>query len=45
VYQAVEAVKQLQGLAGSNQVPNAALGMIQNVGGSGASVFTHILGI
>ena len=45
VYQAVEAVKQLQGLAGPNQVANAGLGMIQNIGGSGASVFTHILGI
>ena len=45
VYQTVEAVKQLQGLAGPNQVANAGLGMIQNIGGSGASVFTHILGI
>jgi acetyl-CoA C-acetyltransferase len=43
VYQAVEAVQQLRGLAGANQVKNARLGMIQNIGGSGATVITHIL--
>ena len=43
VYQVVEAVQQLRGQAGANQVPNARLGMAQNIGGSGATVITHIL--
>jgi acetyl-CoA C-acetyltransferase len=43
MYQIVEAVQQLRGLAGENQVKNARLGMTQNVGGSGATVATHIL--
>ncbi len=43
VYQLVEAVQQLRGEAGANQVSNARLGMTQNIGGSGATVITHIL--
>jgi len=43
VYQIVEVVQQLRGLAGHNQVENARLGMAQNIGGSGATVVTHIL--
>lgn len=43
VYQIVEAVQQLRGEAGANQVAGASLGMTQNIGGSGASVVTHIL--
>jgi acetyl-CoA C-acetyltransferase len=43
VYQVVEVVQQLRGLAGANQVPNARVGMAQNIGGSGATVVTHIL--
>ncbi len=43
VYQIVEVVQQLRGLAGENQVPNARVGMAQNIGGSGATVITHIL--
>lgn len=43
VYQAVEAVQQLRDQAGENQVPNARIAMIQNIGGSGATVITHIL--
>lgn len=43
VYQVVEAVQQLQGLAGPNQVPHADIGMTQNIGGSGATIITHIL--
>ena len=43
IYQAVEAVNQIQGLGGPNQVPNASVGLIQNIGGSGASVISHIL--
>lgn len=43
VYQIVEVVQQLRGLAGANQVQNAQVGMAQNIGGSGATVITHIL--
>jgi acetyl-CoA C-acetyltransferase len=43
MYQIVEIVQQLRGLAGENQVKDARLGMAQNVGGSGATVATHIL--
>lgn len=43
VYQIVEVVEQLQGLAGPNQVPDANIGMAQNIGGSGATIITHIL--
>ena len=43
VYQAVEVVQQLRGLAGANQVPGARIGVAQNIGGSGATVVTHIL--
>jgi acetyl-CoA C-acetyltransferase len=43
IYQIVEVVQQLRGLAGENQVPDARLGIAQNIGGSGATVVTHIL--
>ncbi len=43
VYQIVEAVLQLSERAGANQVRNARLGMTQNIGGSGATIITHIL--
>jgi acetyl-CoA C-acetyltransferase len=43
VYQIVEVVQQLRGEAGANQIPNARLGMAQNIGGSGATAVTHIL--
>ncbi len=43
LYQIVESVLQLRGLAGENQIPNAHIGMTQNIGGSGATVATHIL--
>lgn len=43
IYQVVEVAQQLRGEAGENQVPNAQLGMTQNIGGSGATVITHIL--
>jgi acetyl-CoA C-acetyltransferase len=43
LYQIVEAVEQLRGDAGDNQVVGASLGMTQNIGGSGATVVTHIL--
>jgi acetyl-CoA C-acetyltransferase len=43
VYQIIEVVQQLRGLAGANQIRNARIGMAQNIGGSGATVITHIL--
>ena len=44
VYQIVELVQQLTGTAGANQVRDARIGMAQNIGGSGATIVTHILG-
>jgi acetyl-CoA C-acetyltransferase len=43
MYQIVEVVQQLRGLAGANQLQKANIGMAQNIGGSGAAIFTHIL--
>lgn len=43
VMQVVEVVRQLQGLAGENQVENARIGMAQCLGGIGATAATHIL--
>jgi acetyl-CoA C-acetyltransferase len=43
VYQVAEVVQQLRGQAGDAQLPNARVGMAQNIGGSGATVVTHIL--
>jgi len=43
IYQVVEVAQQLRGEAGPNQLPHARLGMAQNIGGSGATVITHIL--
>jgi len=43
VYQVVDVVQQLRGEAGANQVKDARIGMAQNIGGSGATVITHIL--
>lgn len=43
VYQIVEAVLQLRGSAGENQIPEAKIGMAQNIGGSGSNIITHIL--
>ncbi len=45
VYQALEVVQQLRGQAGPNQVQNPEIGMAQNIGGSGATVITHILAV
>jgi acetyl-CoA C-acetyltransferase len=44
IYQIVEVVNQLTGSAGKNQVAGARIGMTQNIGGSGATVITHVLG-
>jgi acetyl-CoA C-acetyltransferase len=43
VYQIVETVQQLRGEAGQTQVIDAQIGMAQNIGGSGATIITHIL--
>lgn len=43
IYQIVEVVLQLRGEARKTQVPDARIGMAQNIGGSGATILTHIL--
>jgi acetyl-CoA C-acetyltransferase len=43
MYQIVEVVQQLRGECGSTQVDDAKIGMAQNIGGSGATILTHIL--
>jgi acetyl-CoA C-acetyltransferase len=43
MYQLVEVVQQLRGECGKTQVEGAAIGMAQNIGGSGATILTHIL--
>jgi acetyl-CoA C-acetyltransferase len=43
MYQIVEIVQQLRGECGAGQVEDARIGMAQNIGGSGASILTHIL--
>jgi acetyl-CoA C-acetyltransferase len=43
VYQIVEAVIQLMGLAGDNQVKGAKNALVQSLGGPASTVVTHIL--
>jgi acetyl-CoA C-acetyltransferase len=43
MYQIVEIVQQLRGECEETQVDGAKIGMAQNIGGSGATVLTHIL--
>lgn len=43
IYQIVEVVQQLRCEAGANQIERAKTGMAQNIGGSGATIITHIL--
>ena len=43
VYQAVEAVLQLRGQAGKNQLPNARRAMVQSLAGPASTAVTHIL--
>jgi acetyl-CoA C-acetyltransferase len=44
-YQIVEAVQQLRGEAGPNQVKDCQVGMAQSVGGMASVAVTHILGV
>ena len=43
VYQAVEAVMQLRGVCGANQVPDARVALIQCLGGPASTAITHVL--
>jgi len=43
MYQIVEIVQQLRGECDKTQVDGAKIGMAQNIGGSGATIITHIL--
>ena len=43
VYQAVEAVTQLRGLAGANQIAGAKFGLIQSLGGPASTAVSHVL--
>jgi acetyl-CoA C-acetyltransferase len=43
MYQIVEVVQQLRGECDKTQVDGARIGMAQNIGGSGATILTHIL--
>ena len=43
IYQLAETYKQLTGTAGENQVPGAEVALVQNIGGTGATVVSHVL--
>jgi len=43
VYQIVEAVQQLRGDAGENQLTDCEFGLTSSIGGSGATVVSHVL--
>jgi acetyl-CoA C-acetyltransferase len=45
IKQVYEVVLQLRGEAGSRQVDGARIGMTHNVGGTGATVAVHVLGV
>jgi acetyl-CoA C-acetyltransferase len=42
-YQMVEAFLQLMARAGANQVEDASVALVQNIGGTGATVVSHVL--
>lgn len=43
VYQAIEAVQQLRGQAGANQIAGATFALIQSLGGPASTAVTHVL--
>jgi acetyl-CoA C-acetyltransferase len=43
LYQLAEAALQLRGQAGEAQIDGAKIALSQNIGGSGATVVTHVL--
>jgi len=43
VYQLVEAVQQLRGEAGANQIPRARRALVQSLGGPASTAVTHVL--
>lgn len=45
VYQIVEAVQQLRGQAGENQIPGAQRALVQALGGAAATAVTHVLSV
>ena len=45
IYQAVEAVQQLRGQAGENQVPHAHTAIMQALGGPASTAITHIFSL
>lgn len=45
MYEIIDVVTQLRSEAGANQVAGVTIGMAQNIGGTGATVVTHILGV
>lgn len=45
LYQLAEATLQLRGAAGAAQIDGARIAMTQNIGGSGATIVTHVLEI
>lgn len=45
LYEITDLIIQLRGEAGKSQVPNAEIGMTQNIGGTGSTIVTHIFGV
>jgi len=45
VYQIVEAVQQLRGQAGENQIAGAKRAMVQALGGAASTAVTHVLSV
>ena len=43
IYQLVETYQQLTGTAGPNQIADPEFALVQNIGGTGATVVSHIL--
>lgn len=45
IYQIVEAVQQLRGQAGANQIPGAQRALVQSLGGAASTAVTHVLSV